>query len=375
MEVAALSRNALETTIDRLSALSLVDVLASEDRYALHPLTRNFVRDELLADAQIARETGMRFAEYWVAYAKRYGGRSENYKTFNHLEAEWINLDAAAEWLWQTATVQDEDVGDKDAARKLNGLANALHQFLSFGGRWEENVRLNMRAYEAMSALNEWSEAGWRAYRVAWTYQVRANINETMRWTDRCTKAWAQGGSKYNQAVGIRMRGLLAREQNDYDTSEQLFQDALVIWRELKNDEWTVIVLNDLGALERRREQYDRANQYYREALALAEKQSSKENQANISVNLGLLALYREYWAEAREWYEKALPLSREIGRQDSIASALYGHARVHEAEGHPDLALPPAQEALTIYERLQHGNEAETRELVERLKKKVGGE
>src|SRR5205085_12473493 len=40
MEVAALTRNALEMTIDRLSALSLVDVLASEDRYALHPLTR-----------------------------------------------------------------------------------------------------------------------------------------------------------------------------------------------------------------------------------------------------------------------------------------------------------------------------------------------
>jgi len=48
MQVANLSRNALETTIDRLSALSLVDVLAGEERYALHPLTRAFVRDELL---------------------------------------------------------------------------------------------------------------------------------------------------------------------------------------------------------------------------------------------------------------------------------------------------------------------------------------
>jgi hypothetical protein len=64
MDVAEMSRNALETTIDRLSALSLVDVLADEERYALHPLTRNFVHDELLDDEQIARETGIRFAEY-----------------------------------------------------------------------------------------------------------------------------------------------------------------------------------------------------------------------------------------------------------------------------------------------------------------------
>jgi hypothetical protein len=57
-DVAALSRNALEAAIDRLSALSLLDVLAGEERYALHSLTRHFVRDELLGDAQIASAMG-----------------------------------------------------------------------------------------------------------------------------------------------------------------------------------------------------------------------------------------------------------------------------------------------------------------------------
>ena len=97
----------METTIDRLSALSLVDVLTGEERYALHPLTRNFVRDELLADSQLSREIGMRFANYWVTYAQQYGGRGkESYKTYDRLEAEWANMDAAAEWLWQTAVIQ-----------------------------------------------------------------------------------------------------------------------------------------------------------------------------------------------------------------------------------------------------------------------------
>src|SRR5205085_4132561 len=94
-QVAEVSRNVLETTIDRLSALSLVDVLAGEERYALHPLTRNFVRDELMADEQLAHETGMRFAGYWVAYAHRFG--DVNHATFNLIEAEWSNLDASAE--------------------------------------------------------------------------------------------------------------------------------------------------------------------------------------------------------------------------------------------------------------------------------------
>jgi tetratricopeptide (TPR) repeat protein len=170
------------------------------------------------------------------------------------------------------------------------------------------------------------------------------------------------------------MRGLLAQEQEDYGAAEQLLRNVLVIWRGLKDDHGIAIALNDLGDLERERGQDNKAEQYYRETLALAEKQNLKETQVNISVNLGLLALVRERWAEAREWCEKALPLAREIRRQDLVASNLYVLASVHEEEGHPSPALPLAQEALTIYERMRHGNEAETRELVERLKKQVGG-
>jgi len=43
------------------------------------------VRDELLAELHIAHEIGMRFARYWTAYAQRYGGWNERYKTFSLL--------------------------------------------------------------------------------------------------------------------------------------------------------------------------------------------------------------------------------------------------------------------------------------------------
>jgi NB-ARC domain-containing protein len=211
-EVGTLSRNALETTIDRLSALSLVDVLAGEERYALHPLTRNFVRDELLAEPNVAQDTGMRFARYWVAYAQRSGGGVENYKTFNLLEAEWPNLEAAAEWLGQRAAVRGANVGDQQAARMLNDVVSALGQFLWFGGRWDERVRLNSLAYEAMRATNEWSAAGYRASDAAWIYgpYARDLPGESGLWTERAVEAWTQGGGKHERAVGLRRRGLAA---------------------------------------------------------------------------------------------------------------------------------------------------------------------
>jgi hypothetical protein len=262
MAVADLSRTAMETVLERLDALSLVNQELGEERYSLHPLTRAYVRDELLADANAARETGLRFARYWLDYAERYGGGDrESYKTYDRLEAEWANPEAAANWLWETAAVQDDTVGDKDAARMLVALANALSQFLWFSGRWDERAQLNARAYEAARVMEDWSKAGRCAYDVAWIYSNYArNIPESASmWANRCAEAWARGGSKQDQASATRMHGIVARQRKDYDEAERLYQDTLAIRRELGSDRGVAIVLGDLGTLARARRECNAA--------------------------------------------------------------------------------------------------------------------
>lgn len=369
MATADLSRTALEVVLERLDALSLVNREAGEERYSLHPLTRRYVRDELLAEPKTAADTGMRFAKYWLDYANRYGGSSKNYPTFPRLEAEWPNVEAAASYLWELAALRGEAAGDGEAARMLNDLVDALSQWLWFGGRWDERVQWSARAYPAAAARKDWSEAGWRAYQAAWIYYQRARTEEAAEWTGRCAEAWARGGSKSDQAEVGRMRGLVAQQRKEYAEAERLLREALAAWRESGEDEDVAIVLNDLGALARKREDYEAAERFYREALELVQKQNLKEPQAYISGNLGTLALVREQWAEARRRFEQELPLAEEVGRVDLIAHAKAGLARALEAEGRPGLALPLAQEALAIYQRLQHSALTATQALVERLR------
>jgi tetratricopeptide (TPR) repeat protein len=371
MTVADLSRTALETVLERLDALSLVNKELGEERYSLHPLTRAYVRDELLADANAAGETGLRFARYWVDYAERYGGFSRNYATFNRLETEWPNLHAAADLLWEMAGAKNDEVGDKDSVRLLVDLVWPLRQFLLFSGRWNERVQLNKRAYEIACAMKKWYKAGWHAYWIASVQLNRACIADASLWADRCVEAWAHVGNKHEQAAATRTRGLVARQRKDYDEAERLYQDALAVWRDLGLDKDVTNVLEDLGGLAQERKDYDAAEWYYHEALDLAEKLNDKEGQGRCSGNLGDLALDRKQWTEARQWFEQALPLAREIGCVDLIAHAQYGLARVWEAEGRADRALPLAQEALGIHERLQHRDLAEARELVKRLRGK----
>lgn len=172
--VAELSRNALEASLDRLDALSLVDKLESADRYALHPLTRAFARDELLADANVAHETGMRFAKYWVDYAERYG--HTYYRFYYRLEDELKNLDSAMSWLWDDLALPANNLSNKEHSRMLCRLGRSLRLYLSLFGHWDEETRYQSWAYEASLVLKNKTKAGWCAYYVAlncfYTYQT-----------------------------------------------------------------------------------------------------------------------------------------------------------------------------------------------------------
>lgn len=387
-EVGTLSRRALEMSLDRLDALSLVELPGGEERYALHPLTRTYVQTELLADAEIAQEVQKHFTAYWQAYAQRYGGHSRNYKTYPRLESEWENLDAAAELLWARTGLKEADfrsfnketdigglpeklrksLTDESAARQLNTLAEALDIYLLFQGRWDERIQINERAYYVMLALEKWGDAGNRAYRVAWIHYNRAAAEQAARWAERCHTAWEHSGSKHYKAIGTYLRGLVARQQKEYDTAEDHFQKALVFCRDLGQDRDISIVLNNLGGLMREQKDYSAAEDYYTEALELAQKIGDKEGRAICAGNLGELALDQEDWPAARRWCEQALPLAKEVGWQALVAKTKYTLARVHEGEGRPDLALPLAREALSIEERIRSRDLPEAQELVARL-------
>ncbi len=270
-EVANLSRNALETTIDRLSALSLVDVLAGEERYALHPLTRAFVRDELLADANVARETGMRFAQYWTDYLRRYTASSSENEVVLLYQKEESNLDMVAMWLDQQA-----ELIKKIALAKASATSVAQARVKQFKTSGFNKDSHHLSEYE--NALVE--------------------------------------------AIAI------TREETEVLKEETSAHQKRVIFKER------------LG-----------------EMLLLAN---------------GELAMKLGQWEKACEHFERFLSETQESDRWELIGYAKYNLARAWEMEERTDLALPLAQDALKIYERLQHGNLAEVRELVERLQKAV---
>ncbi|MEH1831830.1 MAG: tetratricopeptide repeat protein [Nostoc sp.] len=375
----------IQVSLEQLVTLSLVNELDGE-RFGLHPLTRTYVRaavggTDTIGTAPLA--SGIRFdsaaqskvLRYWVDFAQKYGGYDKDaYKTHDKLEAEWQNLEGVATTLREMAGIPDE-LKDQQAAQMLVDLEKALYNFLLFRGYWDEWMRLGEWRYQAGKALGQWSDAGWGAYSVAWIYYNRGETDRAASWAAQMAEAMERGGNRQDKALAIRLQGLITEQRQDWAEAERLFQEALAIYRELGEEEREAIALNDLGGVAQSQGQYDRAEFYYKQALAIQEKQGHKEGQAIYWGNLGNLALKRDHPSEARLWYERELALAQKVGRQSLVASAKAGLARVLEEEERYTEALPLAQSALEIRERLRDKRLDWTHQLVERLRRKAGME
>lgn len=374
----------IQVSLERLVTLSLVNELDGE-RFGLHPLTRTYIRAAVGGTDTVgtAPLSGIRFdsaaqrkvLRYWVDFAQKYGGNDKDaYKTHDKLEAEWQNLEGVATTLREMAGIPGE-LKDRQAAQMLIDLEDALSNFLWFRGYWDEGVRLGEWRYQAGKALGQWRDAGWGVEHIAWIYYNRGETDQAASWAAQTAEAMERGGSRRDKAVAIELQGNIARQRKNLPEAERLYQEALAIYRELEDEECEVIALNWLGAVARSQGQYDRAESYYKQALAIAKKLGLKESETYLSGNLGSLALDRDRPTEARSWYERELPLAQEVGRQTSVAAAQSGLAQVLEKEGRYAEALPLAQAALEIRERLRDKSLDFSRQLVERLRRKAGME
>ncbi|MDZ7375563.1 MAG: tetratricopeptide repeat protein, partial [candidate division KSB1 bacterium] len=304
-------------------------------------------------------------------YAKKFGGYDKDaYRTFDRLELEWANLEAISVWLWDTAEIKNDRVGNSDAARLLVELISALSFFLSYSGRWDDFIRLNEQAYLAASASETWRNAGWRAFDVAWMHYKRGRTNLASEWLKKCVKAWERGGTKGDEASALRLGGLIAQQNCEYAQAEELLKRALAIRRDLGAHREVAYALNSLGQLAREQKNYDEAENYYQEALTIAREIDDKAAQAIFLGNLGELAIDRKLWLNALELFEQALPLAQKVGSIELIADSKFGLARCWHAEkrAEPDLVQSFASEALGIFERLQHKDLLKVKKFVSKL-------
>jgi tetratricopeptide (TPR) repeat protein len=235
-------------------------------------------------------------------------------------------------------------------------MCAGLHRFLSYSGRWDELLALNIQAEQKAKAEGNFYSAGFRAYHQGGIYRVRYQPANVLASAERAQKYWSQAAAagKREEAMVTELRGWGYRQQDNYQMAIEAFRKTLDLDRTIAAESADVVIdLQALAEAERAAGEYDLAEHDHTEALRIARKLNDVEQVATSAVFLTEFSVRRGEWKAAEKKALNALTLSQGLGRQESIATAGAYLALALANQGRRAEALPHILQAVKIYRRL----------------------
>ncbi|MDX6386521.1 MAG: hypothetical protein QOD85_323 [Gaiellaceae bacterium] len=122
--------------------------------------------------------------------------------------------------------------------------------------------------------------------------------------------------------------------QGDLDLAQELWEEALALYRELEDSEEVGRAIAELGSVALAKGDLDRAVVLYEESVPLFREQGHKSRLSVALSNLGAIASTRNDPKTAVGYLLPAVELSRETSDVDSLGIALHNLARSYLALG-----------------------------------------
>ncbi len=152
-------------------------------------------------------------------------------------------------------------------------------------------------------------------------------------------------------------------DQGGQQTNSSQFQEALQSWeqaleiyREIKDRNGEASSLMIVGNAYRRLKQYSRAIEYYQQSLAIyrtivvEDRKNAHNGEAVALGNLGNTYKSLRQYAKAIEYYQQSLAIQKDIGNHRGEVVSLYNLGNTYEALGQDTEAIEYYQQSLEIY-------------------------
>ena len=351
-------------TLGRLASLvdkSLLQVEAplqsggnGEPRFRMLETLQEFARDRLAAsgDDEALRT---RHAAYFLALAEQSdpGDGIPDVGRLKRLDGEQGNLQAALRYLIDRAD------GER-AAR----LAAALTFFWKTRGVADEALAWMGEALELLGGSDRSPlrarllfEAAGPAFRHSDNALARRRVEESVA-------IYRELGDRRGVAAALRLDGLIARWQGQYDLAWQRFEEQRAIWRELGDQLWIAESDDMCGVVAFWMGDGARGRALLESALADFRRLGNRMQVGFVLYNLGFVAHGLGDYPAARACYEERLALAREVGFRMGIGEVLGGLGDLALDRGDLDGARAHLGEALAIHRDL--GNRREIAHVLE---------
>ncbi|MBA3431029.1 MAG: tetratricopeptide repeat protein [Actinobacteria bacterium] len=275
---------------------------------------------------------------------------------------------AALTWLLQRA-----DDGHEDDGVLALRLASALGRFwYRHGHAVEGSGWLERAVTTAVGAPEELRASGLRLLGVL--MEVQRRFDRASELFEEALVSFRQRGDRTGEAACLNSLGIVARSRGDFETAQELMAASVAIRREIGDVEIPA-GLSNLGIVYLDQGDLGRAQQLFEEAIGLDRQRGDAWGAACTTIGIGVVHLERGDVVAARSVIQGALLELDELGDLDAAAECIEALAGVAAREGlmtraarlagavdalRRDLGIPPAPPDRARLERWLEGAVAE---------------
>jgi predicted ATPase len=312
-------------SVDTLVANSLLRrrESAAGIRFVMLETVRRFALDRL--EERDGDETWRRLAEWLIDLAESYeqqliaGG--DTVPLLERIEVEQENVRSALAWTL--------DAGQAERALRL---ATALRFFwetrgyFAEAGRWLDDALAQEADVDPAVRAKALTTAGTIAFRTGDVETARERYEQGL-------VIWRELGDEQGIARCLSDIGTVAAAVGDLDRAEEMLEESAERFRELDQPHRLAVVISNLGHVAGQRQDYDRAIELSQEALDIEQKLGRRPNAAISTMNIGTLSLLAGR-SDALERLKEAIALAYELGYKEVMAYAVAAVVRIRVSDG-----------------------------------------
>jgi len=311
-----------DTSLDTLATLVDNNLLRRRDsRFLMLETVRHFAAERLqeAGDAGVRRRHAEWLTELAETMVERTLAGEDAKEWLDRIQPEHDNIRAALAWSLE----EDPEVTLR--------LASSLRLFwevrghFSEGFRWLEDALPRAAGAAPEVRMRALSASGTIAFRLG-----KVEVSEE-RWEEALEIARELGDDLWIARL-LSDLGTAAAAREEWEPATVLLEESADLFRQLDVPPRLATVLGNLGHIAGQQGDYARAIEVTEEALALESRH--KPNAAISTYNLGSHNLRAGNLEQAREWLERAVAITQELGFKEVMAYALAAFVRLCLLEG-----------------------------------------
>lgn len=330
----------------------------SEERYALHPLLKQFLTEKLDAQSEVQHELRDRHAAYFAEWVTGWNRRLKQFGqeySVTEMRGTYVELAAALQW----------------AAARRNGrvmarMGTELYNFMAAVGRYEEGIALFGRAAQTLQAHGELTREETsvlaRQYGFGGALEMLVGAYDDAREHLGQSLKLARAINDVEQiAFCVHSGARLEFAFGNVSGARDLVQQGLELHMQLGETEQVNYARFMLGNIALEAGRLAEAFAMYAEGMAGVRQDGATDGLGlAIPLNgLGVVAYRRGDPPLAYQHLKESLRLSRALGHAWSTAEVLKDLTHLAADEGNYTYADALVQESLGFYERIGKRGEA----------------